>query len=62
MEQLLNRLKAEQQRYALEALSRPTAKDAFEYGYRAGTVAGIEASIDILLNLINDEKHGNNDI
>lgn len=59
---LLNRLKAEQQQFALEALMRPQAKDAFEYGLRSGTVAGIEAAIEILLNLIKDEKYGNDDI
>ena len=62
LEKLLNRLKAEQQQYALEALMRPIAKDAFEYGHRSGTVAGLEAAISILLTLINEEKYGNNDL
>lgn len=59
---LLNRLKAEQQRYALEALMHPSEKNAFEYGQRSGIVAGIEAAINILLNLINDQKYGNDDL
>ena len=61
-DRLLNQLKEQQQQFALEALSRPQARDAFEYGYRSGTVAGIEAAIDIIINLVNEEKFGNNDI
>lgn len=59
---LLNRLKAEQQQFALEALMRPQTKDAFEYGHRSGTVAGLEAAIEILLNLTKEEKYGNDDL
>jgi hypothetical protein len=59
---LLNRLKAEQQRFAVEALKRPQNRDAFEYGYRVGMVAGYEAAIDVLLKLIDEENHGDNDI
>lgn len=59
---LLNRLKAEQQRFAVEALKRPQNRDAFEYGYRVGMVAGYEAAIDVLIKLIDEEQHGDNDI
>ena len=59
---LLNRIKAEQQRFAVEALKRPQNRDAFEYGYRVGMVAGYEAAIDVLLKLIDEENHGDNDI
>ena len=60
--QLLNRLKAEQQNFALEALKRPVERDAFEYGYRVGMVAGYEAAIKALLDLLDDERHGDRDL
>jgi len=59
---LLNRLKAEQAQYALDALKRPQERDAFEYGLRVGMIAGYEAAIEVLINLTKEEQHGNNDI
>jgi len=59
---LLNILKANQAEFALEALRRPHKSDTFEYGYRVGMVAGYEASIDVLLNLIDEDKHGIQDL
>jgi hypothetical protein len=59
---LLNRLKAAQQEVALEALRRPQTRDAFEYGCRVGIIEGYEAAINVLLNLINEEKYGDKDL
>ena len=59
---LLNRLKVEQQTFALAALKRPIERDAFEYGYRVGLVAGYEAAINVLLKLIDEEEKGGNDL
>lgn len=59
---LLNRLKAEQQAFATDALRRPQARDAFEYGHRVGMMAGYEAAINVLLSLLEEEKHGDNDL
>lgn len=59
---LLNRLKTEQARFALEALKKPQNRDTFEYGYRVGMVAGYEAAIDVLLNLLDEEKNSDNDL
>mgnify|MGYP000844560887 FL=1 len=59
---LLNKLKAEQQGFAVEALTRPQTRDTFEYGYRVGMFAGYEAAINVLLKLIDEEQHGDNDI
>ena len=59
---LLNKLKAEQARFALEALQRPNQRDAFEYGYRAGTLAGLESAVSILLKLFDEEKNGDRDL
>lgn len=61
-DRLLNKLKADQQAFALEALKRPVDRDAFEYGYRVGMVAGYEASIRALLDLLDDERHGDRDL
>ncbi len=59
---LLNIIKANQAEFALEALKRPQKRDTFEYGYRVGMVAGHEAAIDILLNLIDEDRNGNDDL
>jgi len=59
---LLNHPKADQQKFALEALKRPQERDTFEYGYRVGVVAGYEAAIEVLLTLIDEEKNGNNEL
>jgi hypothetical protein len=61
-QELLNRLKASQQTFALDALKRPQDRDTFEYGYRVGVVAGYDAAINVLLNILDEEKHGNNDL
>jgi hypothetical protein len=60
--QLLDRLKAAQRDFALDALSRPQERNAFEYGHRVGLVAGYEAAINILLQLTNEEKYGERDL
>lgn len=57
----LNRLKTEQQKFSVDALKRPQERDAFEYGYRVGVVAGYEAAINALLKLLEEEKSGVND-
>lgn len=59
---LLDGLKTGQQQFALESLHRPQTRDAFEYGYRVGVVAGYDASIKLLLDLLNEERHGDNDL
>lgn len=60
--QILGRLKARQAEYALDALKRPSQRDAFEYGYRAGIVAGLESAIDIILSMLNEERDGDKDL
>jgi hypothetical protein len=59
---LLNALKAEQQQFAIDALKRPVERDAFEYGYRVGMVAGYESAVNVLLKLVDEEKHLDNDL
>jgi hypothetical protein len=54
--QLLGRLKQEQAAYALLALQKPNAKDAFEYGHRSGVVAGLELAMSTLLKMVDEEN------
>jgi len=53
---LLRKLKELQSDTALQALQQPNQRDAFEYGYRAGTIYGLEMAVNLLLNLIDEEK------
>jgi len=59
---LLQKLKAEQQGYALQALSFPNLKNEFEYGYRSGVVAGLEKAVEILLGALKDERDNDRDL
>jgi hypothetical protein len=59
---LLARLKTAQQEFALEALRRPQNRDAFEYGYRVGLVEGYEAAINVLINMIGEDRYGERDL
>ncbi len=61
-DQLLNRLKADQQTFALDALKRPQTRDTFEYGYRVGIVQGYEAAINVLLQLLKEERDSDPDL
>lgn len=61
-ERLFNRLKTDQQNFALDALRRPQSRDTFEYGYRVGMVAGYEAAINALLQLLKEEKDSDPDL
>ena len=61
-DKLLNRLKAEQQEFAVDALRRPQTRDTFEYGYRVGVFAGYEAAINVLLNLLSEERTSDPDL
>lgn len=62
IDHLFNRLKADQQNFALDALRRPQTRDTFEYGYRVGMVAGYEAAINVLLQLLKEEKDNDPDL
>lgn len=59
---ILNRLKAAQQDFAVDALRQPQTRDAFEYGYRVGIFTGYEAAIAVLLKIIDEEKFGDKDL
>lgn len=59
---LLNLLKANQVEFSLEALRRPQDRDTFEYGYLVGMVGGYEASINVLLNLLDEERNNDDDL
>lgn len=57
-QRFLAALKAKQADFALEGLTRPLQRDAFEYGYRTGVVNGLELAMNTLLELIKDEREG----
>lgn len=59
---LLNRIKTAQADFAMESMRKPQNRDAFEYGYRVGVVAGYEAALTILYTLLDEEKHSDNDL
>ncbi len=60
--QLLNALKAEQARFATEALKKPQNRDAFEYGHRVGVLDGLERAVNVLLKLLDEEKNSDPDL
>ena len=62
VDKLFNRLKADQQSFALDALRRPQARDAFEYGYRGGMVAGYETAINLILQLLKEEEESGSNL
>ena len=62
VDKLFNRLKADQQSFALDALRRPPARDAFEYGYRVGVVAGYETAINLILQLLKEEEESGSNL
>ena len=62
VDKLFNRLKADQQSFALDALRRPQARDAFEYGYRVGVVAGYETAINLILHLLTEEEESGSNL
>lgn len=61
-DRLLAAIKTRQAAFALAALKQPSDRTEFEYGYRAGTVAGYESSLEILYKLLQEEKDGGNEI
>lgn len=56
IEVLLQRLKAEQARVAVEALKTPTGRDAFEYGRAVGFYAGLEHAERVLIELVAEKE------
>ena len=61
-QRLLAALKKKQSDYALEGLTRPLQRDAFEYGYRTGIVNGLELAVQTLLDLVKEERDGEPDL
>lgn len=49
-------LEAEQAKFAVEAM-RPNQGSEFEYGYRCGVMAGMQAAKNKFIELLNEEKH-----
>lgn len=54
IDDVLIRLKTEQQELAASALRGPTARDAFEYGRMVGMYAGLERALELVLETIDE--------
>lgn len=59
---LLNRLKSVQADYSIQALKLPGSKNEFDYGFRCGYVAGLDAAVNVLLALLDEEKRDDKDL
>lgn len=59
---LLQRLRSEQQTFALEALKNPSDKTEFAFGWRCGCLHGLNRAEEILLSLLDEEKNGGPDL
>lgn len=60
IQETLKRLTIEQHAFALEALKRPGDKSEFEFGFRSGKVAGYDAALSIINNLIKEADSDDN--
>lgn len=58
-QQLILKVEELKKTYAVEALSKPVAKDSFEYGRHCGVIEGIAKTQQLLHELLHgdDEKH-----
>jgi len=55
IETYLARLKLERTEYTASALTNPTARDAFEYGFKSGTVHGLDRALQLIEKMLNEE-------
>jgi hypothetical protein len=60
VEQFIHRLDIEQTRLAVEAVSRPSDKTDFGYGYAAGLHAGLEHAKQLLFKALEDAEKKDN--
>jgi hypothetical protein len=56
IETLLQRLEAEQAKFAHEALSQPAGRDPFAYGQAVGMYAGLEHAKRTLIDLVAERE------
>ena len=56
--QLLNALKAEAPAYAVQALKNTGERSEFDFGFRAGYIAGLAKAEELLLALLREERDG----
>ena len=53
---IIMQLQKEQAALAAAALSRPNARDSFEYGRVSGHYAGLERAIEIIMSTMKEEE------
>jgi hypothetical protein len=56
IETLLQRIEAEQTKFANDALSQPAGRDLFAYGQAVGMHAGLEHAKRILIDLVAEKE------
>jgi hypothetical protein len=59
---LIGRLKKAQQELALQAMLKPSGKDLFTLGQASGMVIGLEAAINLIEELLQEDRDGKFDI
>lgn len=59
---LIGRFKELQQEIALQSMLKPAQKDLFTLGQASGMVIGLEAAIAEIINMLKEERDGNDDI
>lgn len=61
-ERLIGRIKARQQKHSVDSLKKPLDKTEFEYGRASGFYLGLEEALNIILNQLEDDKNGRDDL
>lgn len=59
---MLRHLEVEQVKLASEALSKPAARDGFEYGRVVGIHSGLERAKQVLLGMLQDDEERGKDL
>lgn len=62
IETLLQRLEAEQAKFAHEALGKPSSRDLFAYGQAVGMYAGLEHAKRTLIDLVAEKERKDFDL
>jgi hypothetical protein len=56
VEQFIQRIEAEQIKFARDALEKPSNRTEYGYGYAAGVYAGLKMAGDLLLNILAEKE------
>ena len=62
IERVIDKIKVQQQKVAVDALKKPKGQTAFDYGQASGLYHGMEMALQIIFNDLNEEKNGKDDL